>query len=104
MRGDDIEAVNDELVAARRDRTPTEVSPNTEGGAGFRRGGADHGAPCWAAGDTAGRTRPLPGPLLPSALVFDHHTHLRYDMAPRWAISVGDIDAREQDGCGAGSG
>ena len=25
MRGDDIEAVNDELVAARRDRTPTEV-------------------------------------------------------------------------------
>ncbi|MFN8071893.1 MAG: maleylpyruvate isomerase N-terminal domain-containing protein [Mycobacterium sp.] len=95
MRGDDIEAVNDELVAARRDRTPTEVF--TE----YRRWSRVFGAvvPTMVQTPLGRLEMPLaelgrfPARLLPSALVFDHHTHLRYDMAPALGRSVGDIDA-----------
>lgn len=84
MRGDDIEKANDELVAARRDRTPAEVL------AEYRRWSRVFGVVVPAAVRTPlGRLRlPLaelgrfPARLLPSGLVFDHHTHLRHDIAP----------------------
>lgn len=95
MRGDDIERVNEDLVAARRDRTPAEVL------AEYRRWSGVFGAVVPRAVRTAlGRVQmPLaelgrfPAKLLPSALVFDHHTHLSFDMAPALDRSVGDIDA-----------
>lgn len=96
MRGDDIERANDELVARRRDRLPAEVLGE------YRR---------WSqvfAGSTPvltaaalNRVRvPLaelgrfPVRLVPSAMVFDHHTHLRHDMAPVLgrAVPAGDAN------------
>ncbi len=94
MRGDDIEAANDELVAARRDRTPAEVF--TE----YRRWSRVFGAvvPTMVQTPLGRLEMPLaelgrfPARLFPSALVFDHHTHLRFDMAPALGRSVADID------------
>lgn len=84
MRGNDIERANDDLVAARRDRTPAEVL------AEYRRWSTVFKAlaPLAVAAPLARLEVPLaelgrfPARLLPSALVFDHHTHLRHDMAP----------------------
>jgi len=84
MRGVDIEQANDELVAARRDRQPSEVL------AEYRRWSGVFGAVIPSAVRTPlGRVQmPLaelgrfPARLLTSGLVFDHHTHLRHDMAP----------------------
>lgn len=84
LRGTDIERANDDLVAARRDRTPDEVL------AEYRRWSRAFGAmiPLAVRGPAARMRMPLaelgrfPARLLPSALVFDHHTHLRHDMAP----------------------
>lgn len=84
MRGDDIERTNDAMVAAGRDRPPAEVL------AEYRRWSRVFGAVIPAGARTPlGRIQiPLaelgrfPARLLPSGLVFDHHTHLRHDMAP----------------------
>lgn len=83
MRSNDVEQTNDELVAARRDRTPAEVL------AEYRRWSRFFGAVIPAAVRTSlGRVQmPLadlgrfPARLMPSAMVFDHHTHLCHDMA-----------------------
>ena len=83
MRGSDIEASNEVLVDARRDRTPTEVLRE------YRRWSGVFGVVVPAVVGTAvGRAQmPMaelgrfPARLMPSALVFDHHTHLRHDMA-----------------------
>lgn len=95
MRGDDVEQLNEELVASGRDRPPAEVL------AEYRRWSGVFGALIPAAVRTPlGRLQiPLaelgrfPARLLPSALVFDHHTHLRFDMAPALSRTVDDIDA-----------
>jgi uncharacterized protein (TIGR03083 family) len=95
MRGDDVEQLNEELIAVGRDRPPTEVL------AEYRRWSRVFGALVPAAVRTplgkvqtplAGLGR-FPARLLPSALVFDHHTHLRFDIAPALNRTVGDIDA-----------
>lgn len=95
MRGNDIEQVNDELVAARQDRPPAEVL------AEYRRWSRVFGGVIPAVVRTPlGRVRmPLaelgrfPARLLPSALVFDHHTHLSHDMAPALGRSAPAIDS-----------
>ncbi len=94
MRGTDIEQVNDELVAARHDRPPVEVL------AEYRRWSRVFGAVIPAVRTPLGRVRmPLaelgrfPARLLPSALVFDHHTHLRHDMAPALGRPAPETDA-----------
>ena len=95
MRGVDVEQVNDELVAARRDRPPAEVL------AEYRRWSKVFGAVLPSAVRTPlGRVQmPLaelgrfPARLLPSALVFDHHTHLRHDIAPALGRPVPGTDA-----------
>ena len=95
MRSDDVEQVNDELVAARRDRPPVEVL------AEYRRWSRVFGAVVPAVTRTPlGRVRvPLaelgrfPARLLPSAAVFDHHTHLRHDMAPALGRPAPGTDA-----------
>lgn len=95
MRGNDIEQVNDELVAARQDRPPAEVL------AEYRRWSRVFGAaiPTAARTPLGGVRMPLaelgrfPARLLPSALVFDHHTHLSHDMAPALGRSAPAIDA-----------
>lgn len=84
MRGCDIEQLNDELVAAGRGRTSTEVFRE------YRRWSRVFGSVVPAAVRTPlGRVQaPLaelgrfPARLLASAVLFDHHTHLRHDMAP----------------------
>lgn len=95
MRGDDIEKANDELVAARRDRTPAEVL------AEYRRWSRVFGVVIPAAVRTPlGRLEmPLaelglfPAALLPSALVFEHHTHLSHDIAPALGRTAPATDA-----------
>ena len=95
MRSNDIEQVNDELVAARRDRPPAEVL------AEYRRWSRVFGAVIQLAVRTPlGRVQmPLaelgrfPARLLPSAMVFDHHTHLRHDMAPALGRPAPGTDA-----------
>lgn len=95
MRGDDIEAANDVLVAARRSRTPAEVLRE------YRRWSRIFGSVVPAAMSTpAGRTQMqlaelgrFPARLIVSALVFDHHTHLRHDMAPALGRPAPDTDA-----------
>ena len=95
MRGDDIERTNNELVAAGRDRPPAEVL------AEYRRWSRVFGAVVPTVGATPlGRFEmPLaelgrfPARLLTSALVFDHHTHLRHDMAPALGRPAPETDA-----------
>lgn len=84
MRADSLERNNDRLVDDRRDRTPAQVL------AEYRRWSRVFGQA------TAAMTAPplagvqvrlaelgrFPMRLLPSALVFDHYTHLRHDIAP----------------------
>ncbi len=84
MRGSDIERANDAMVDSRRDWSSTDVL------AEYRRWSRVFGAVFTAVGRTplGGVQAPLaelgkfPARLLLSALVFDHHTHLRHDMAP----------------------
>lgn len=95
MRGDDIEALNDEVVAAGRDRTQAQVL------AEYRRWSRVFAAAIPAMVHTPlarsqvrmaelGR---FPARILPSALVFDHYTHLAYDMAPALGCSAPPPDA-----------
>jgi len=84
MRGEDLEQANDDMVDTRRGRTPAELLRE------YRRWSGVYGAIVPAVvGTPAGRAQvPIaelgrfPARLLVSALVFDHHTHLRHDMAP----------------------
>jgi uncharacterized protein (TIGR03083 family) len=84
MRGNDIENANDLMVDTRRDRSGPDVL------AEYRRwsGVVAVVFPVVAGGPLARVRMPLaelgsfPVRLLPSAMVFDHHTHLHHDMAP----------------------
>lgn len=84
IRATDIERTNDRFVDVRRGRTPAQVVGE------YRRWSRVFGAtiPTMVRKPMAGITLPLgdlgafPMRLLPSALVFDLHTHLHHDMAP----------------------
>ena len=83
MRASDIELANDALVARRRDRPPAQVLGE------YRRWSRVFGGaiPLLTRTPLARVQTPLaelgrfPIRLLASAMVFDHHTHLRHDMA-----------------------
>lgn len=95
LRGNDIERANDEMVDSRRDWSSTDVL------AEYRRWSRVFGAVFTAVGRTplGGVQAPLaelgkfPARLLLSALVFDHHTHLRHDMAPALGRPAPGTDA-----------
>lgn len=95
IRADSVEQANDRFVDARRDRTPAQVLGE------YRRWSRVVGAmiPVMTAGPLARAQVPLaelgrfPVRLLPSALVFDHHTHLSYDIAPALGRRAPGADA-----------
>jgi len=95
MRGNDIERANDAMVDSRRDWSSTDVL------AEYRRWSRIFGAVFAAVGRTplGGVQAPLadlgkfPARLLLNALVFDHHTHLRHDMAPALGRPAPGTDA-----------
>lgn len=95
MRADSVERSNDELVDARRDRTPAQVFSE------YRRWSRVLGAtiPVMTGTPLARLAVPLaelgsfPLRLLPSASVFDQHTHLSYDIAPALGRRAADADA-----------
>ena len=95
LRSNDIERANDVMVDSRRDRSSTEVL------AEYRRWSRVFGATLTAVGRTplGGLPVPLadlgkfPARLMLGALVFDHHTHLRHDMAPALGRPVPGTDA-----------
>lgn len=95
MRSDSIERANDRLVDARRDRNSEQVL------AEYRRWSGLFGTVMPAVVRTPlGRVRtPLaelgrfPLRLLLGAAVFDHHTHLRHDMAPALGREAPPTDA-----------
>ena len=95
MRGNEIERANDAMVDSRRDWSSTDVL------AEYRRWSRVFGAVFTAVGRTplGGVQAPLaelgkfPARLLLSALVFDHHTHLRHDMAPALGRPAPGTDA-----------
>lgn len=95
MRGNDIEQANDELVDVRRDRPPGEVFGE------YRRWSRAFGGlvPMLVGSPVARVPMPLaelgrfPARLLVSAMVFDHHTHLRHDMAPALGHPIPETDA-----------
>ena len=95
MRADDIERTNDQMVDIRRERTPAQVLGE------YRRWSRVLAAniPAITRTPLARLALPLgelgrfPMRLLPSALVFDQHTHLTHDMAPALGRAVPDPDA-----------
>ena len=95
MRGNDIERTNDAMVDSRRDWSSTDVL------AEYRRWSRVFGAVFTTLARTplGGVQAPLaelgkfPARLLLSALVFDHHTHLRHDMAPALGRPAPGTDA-----------
>ena len=95
MRGNDIERANDAMVDTRREWSSGDVL------AEYRRWSRVFGAVIGTLGRTplAGAKASLaelgkfPVRILLSALVFDHHTHLRYDMAPALDQPAPDTDA-----------
>jgi hypothetical protein len=95
MRGENIEQANDALVTARRDRPPVQVLSE------YRRWSRVFGAvvPALVRPPLSRAQVPLaelgrfPARILPSALVFDHHTHLRHDVAPALGRPAPDTDA-----------
>jgi uncharacterized protein (TIGR03083 family) len=95
MRGLDIERANDVLVDRRRAWTPGEALAEYE-----RWGPRFAGLVGFAARTPLGRLHlPLselgrfPVSKILSAIVFDHHTHLRYDIAPALGRPVPETDA-----------
>ncbi|MCW1959356.1 MAG: maleylpyruvate isomerase N-terminal domain-containing protein [Mycobacterium sp.] len=84
MRAADIEQTNEKMVELRRERTPAQVLGE------YRRWSRVFAAalPALTHKPLARFELPLgelgrfPARVLPSALVFDHHTHLSHDMAP----------------------
>lgn len=95
MRADAVEQANDQFVDARRDRTPAQVLSE------YRRWSGVFGAaiPVMTATPLArvpvpvGELGRFPMRLFPSALVFDHHTHLCHDMAPALGRRAPGADA-----------
>lgn len=95
MRGNDIEGVNEELVAAGRDRTPAQIL------AEYRRWSWAFGSvvPAMTHAPLARLQMPVselgrfPARVLASSLVFDHHTHLSHDIAPALGRPVPTTDA-----------
>ncbi|MBB3601774.1 uncharacterized protein (TIGR03083 family) [Mycolicibacterium sp. BK556] len=95
MRTNDIEAANDLLVDTRRDRSAPEVL------AEYRRWSGVAAAifPVMARPPLGGVQVPLaelgrfPLRVLTGAMVFDHHTHLRHDMAPALGRPAPGTDA-----------
>jgi hypothetical protein len=95
LRADDIEQTNDQMVEIRRERTPGQVFGE------YRRWSAVFGAaiPMMVSKPVGGLRLPLadlgrfPARVLPSALVFDHYTHLAHDMAPALGRSAPAIDS-----------
>ncbi|WP_328361293.1 maleylpyruvate isomerase family mycothiol-dependent enzyme [Mycobacterium sp. NBC_00419] len=95
MRGNDIERANDVMVDSRRDWSSTDVL------AEYRRWSRAFGAVFSRLDRTplGGVRAPLaelgkfPARLFLSALVFDQHTHLRYDMAPALGRPAPGTDA-----------
>lgn len=95
MRTNDIEAANDLLVDTRRDRSSPDVL------AEYRRWSAVAAAifPVMARRPLGGVQMQLadlgrfPLRVLTGAMVFDHHTHLRHDMAPALGRPAPDTDA-----------
>jgi uncharacterized protein (TIGR03083 family) len=95
MRGLDIERANDVLVDQRRTWTPAETLAEYE-----RWGPRFAGVVGFAARTPLGRLQmPLselghfPVSNILSAIVFDHHTHLRYDIAPALGRQAPETDA-----------
>lgn len=95
MRADDLERVNDQMVEGRRDRTPAQVFSE------YRRWSGVFGmaAPMLVSRLLGDRKLPVaelgrfPMRLMVSALAFDHHTHLSYDVAPALGRGVPAADA-----------
>ena len=95
IRAADIEKTNEQMVEVRRMRTPAEVLGE------YRRWSRVFGAtiPVVASSAPSRVQLPLaelgrfPLRVLPSALVFDHYTHLAHDMAPALGRSAPAIDA-----------
>lgn len=95
MRAGAIEDANDALVDARRDRTPRQVFGE------YRRWSRIFGsaipllvrAPLGVARLPLAELGSFPMRLLVSALVFDHHTHLSFDIAPALGRTVPAADA-----------
>lgn len=94
VRAENIEQANDALVDRRRDRPPAQVFGE------YRRWSrAFSGTIPVLTGPLKRVQAPLaelgrfPMRLLPSAMVFDHHTHLRHDMAPALGLPAPDTDA-----------
>ena len=95
MRGNEIERANDAMVDSRRDWSSADVL------AEYRRWSRVFGAVMGGLGRTpvAGAEASLaelgkfPVRILLSALVFDHHTHLRYDLTPALSRPAPATDA-----------
>lgn len=95
VRSNDIEAANDLMVDTRRDRSAAEVLGE------YRRwsGVAAAVFPFMARRPVGGLRVPLgelgrfPLRVLTGAMVFDHHTHLRHDMAPALGRTPPGTDA-----------
>lgn len=95
MRADDIEQANERLVDARRDRTPAQALGE------YRRWSRAFEAtiPVMVRNPLGRVELPLaelgrfPMRVLPSALIFDQHIHLRHDMIPVLGRAVPDTDA-----------
>lgn len=95
MRDNEIERANDAMVDARRDWSSSDVL------AEYRRWSRVFGAvmgglgrtPLGGAKASLAELGKFPVRILLSALVFDHHTHLRYDMTPALDRPAPDTDA-----------
>ena len=95
MRADSVEDANEVLVDARRDRTPRQVLGE------YRRWTRVFAAiapalalqPMGRIPVSVAELGSFPVRLLVSAAVFDHHTHLSYDMAPALDRPVAAADA-----------
>ena len=92
MRSRHIEQFNDDQVELRRDRLPAEVLGEYRRWSrllivllpGFSRG------PMARVEVRLAELGRFPARLVPSAAVFDHHTHLRHDMAPALSTAAPD--------------
>lgn len=95
VRAGELERINDQMVDIRRERTPTQVLGE------YRRWSRvfEAATPMLVSKPTGRIRMPLaelgsfPMRVLPSALVFDHHTHLSHDMAPALGRSAPAIDS-----------
>jgi hypothetical protein len=95
LRSKDIERINDFFVDARRSRALSDVLDEftpleCTSGATLRRHRGDSVEGATRSARRAGKV-PL-GLLLRGALVFDHHSHLRFDMAPAVGRDVAPSD------------